>query len=213
MNLTSYLQYGATSISNVLFDEGYKLTLTSDEILFVFYLLREQQDGNFMPDLSEIAKKMSKDDKAVGAILNSLYLKKMLTLSKKKLANGEEMESFDITPLYEKLSVLLESSKKETLGLKEIKEKFEESFARLLNPFELETIQEWVEVDKFDQEVILLALKEAVLHNAKNMSYIERILVNWSTKGLTSKEMVLQDQKEWKLKQRQLEAQREFGGK
>lgn len=51
----------------------------------------------------------------------------------------------------------------------------EENLGRMLSPIEIEIINKW----DYEYEIIELAVKEAVLHNAKTIKYIDRIIFNW----------------------------------
>lgn len=57
---------------------------------------------------------------------------------------------------------------------------FEKEFGRPLSPMELETISGWVDADRYPDELILLALKEAVFAGKLHFRYIDRILLEWS---------------------------------
>ncbi|KKO51913.1 DnaD domain-containing protein [Paenibacillus sp. DMB20] len=57
---------------------------------------------------------------------------------------------------------------------------FEKEFGRPLSPMELETISGWVDQDRYPDELILLALKEAVFAGKVHFRYIDRILLEWS---------------------------------
>ncbi|MNN67743.1 DNA replication protein DnaD [compost metagenome] len=57
---------------------------------------------------------------------------------------------------------------------------FEKEFARPLTPMECETISGWVDEDGYPDELILLALKEAVFAGKVHFRYIDRILLEWS---------------------------------
>lgn len=56
---------------------------------------------------------------------------------------------------------------------------FENEFARPLTPMECETITQWLDRDHHAEELILLALKEAVFAGVINFRYIDRILLEW----------------------------------
>jgi len=56
---------------------------------------------------------------------------------------------------------------------------FEREFARPLTPMELETITGWLEQDRYNEELILTALKESVFTGKLNFRYIDRILLEW----------------------------------
>lgn len=57
---------------------------------------------------------------------------------------------------------------------------FEKEFGRPLSPMELETISGWMDEDRYPDELILLALKEAVFAGKLHFRYIDRILLEWS---------------------------------
>ncbi|NMO98000.1 DnaD domain-containing protein [Paenibacillus lemnae] len=57
---------------------------------------------------------------------------------------------------------------------------FEKEFGRPLSPMELETISGWIDQDRYPDELILLALKEAVFAGKVHLRYIDRILLEWS---------------------------------
>ena len=48
---------------------------------------------------------------------------------------------------------------------------FEKEFGRPLSPMELETISGWVDADRYPDELILLALKEAVFAGKLHFRY------------------------------------------
>lgn len=54
-------------------------------------------------------------------------------------------------------------------------EYIEKNLGRVLSPIEFEIISSW----DYDNEIIKLAVKEAILHNAKTIKYIDRIIFNW----------------------------------
>ena len=53
------------------------------------------------------------------------------------------------------------------------------------------------------EELILLALKEAVYNNVSSMRYIDRIINNWNKKGIKTKEDVEKSRKEFKKGQKE----------
>ena len=49
----------------------------------------------------------------------------------------------------------------------------------------------YLDDDKFSGELIMEALKEAILNNAKSLKYIDRILSNWKNEGIKTKEDIV----------------------
>ena len=64
---------------------------------------------------------------------------------------------------------------------------FEKEFGRTLSPMEYQIINAWQD-NNIEVETILLALKEAVYNGVNNLRYIDRILSEWSKKGIKTKE-------------------------
>lgn len=56
---------------------------------------------------------------------------------------------------------------------------FENEFVRPLTPMECETISSWLDKDRYPEELVLAALKEAVFAGKVHFRYIDRILLDW----------------------------------
>ena len=65
-----------------------------------------------------------------------------------------------------------------------------------ITQIEAENLNDWL--NKFDSEVIILAINEAVLNDARRMKYIDSILIDWDSTGLKTKESVDLYLKKWK---------------
>src|SRR5699024_923139 len=63
---------------------------------------------------------------------------------------------------------------------------FEQEFGRPISPFEIETINVWLDEDKMQPHLIKAALREAVLMGKLNFKYIDRMLREWQKKGIRS---------------------------
>lgn len=61
---------------------------------------------------------------------------------------------------------------------------FEEEFGRSLSPMELNTIREWKESYGYQEDMIVMALKEAVKGQVLSFRYMEGILKNWAKNGV-----------------------------
>lgn len=69
----------------------------------------------------------------------------------------------------------------------------EDTFARPLSPYEIETLNQWIDVDKHDTAIIQAALDEANSLNKLSFKYIDRILLNW--KKTMSKQLTILENK------------------
>ncbi len=65
---------------------------------------------------------------------------------------------------------------------------FEQEFGRPLSPMECETIAAWLDQDRYSDEIIRFALKEAVFAGKLHFRYIDRILLEWSRNRVTNTE-------------------------
>jgi len=66
--------------------------------------------------------------------------------------------------------------------------RFEQEFGRPLSPMEYETINAWFNQDHYSEEIITLALKEAVFAGKLSFRYIDRILIDWARHRVTNAE-------------------------
>ncbi|TJY44303.1 DnaD domain protein [Cohnella pontilimi] len=65
---------------------------------------------------------------------------------------------------------------------------FEQEFGRPLSPMEVETINGWLDKDKYDEDLVLFALKESVFAGKLHFRYIDRILLDWGRNRVTTVE-------------------------
>lgn len=64
-----------------------------------------------------------------------------------------------------------------------------ESNIHPITPMEGEIISDWI--DKLEADVIIEAIREAVKNNKRSIKYIEKILINWHSNNLTTKDAVV----------------------
>jgi DNA replication protein len=215
VTINEYLKAGETTVSNLVMENYQKLGLTDEEFLFWLQLYRLQAKGDFFPNLTDISEIMGKPIDVIYQLLNQLVTKSFLKIETKQNEQGQMMDTYDLLPIFERIALLKE---KETQAqqqlsseqtIKELYQGFEKEFGRQLSPIELEMIGQWLEVDQYQPELIRLALREAVLNQAYSLKYIDRILLAWERKNITTKEQVAQDQQRRKqaLLQKELEQQ------
>ena len=192
----SLIKNGNINIPRLLLLNYKELNLKDNEFILIIYLLNEIDVFN--------PKKISDDMKMsmpeVLELVSSLEEKGFLSISVRKVNNIRE-DYIDFKNLYSKLSfliinenVVITEEKKENLF-----DCFEKEFARTLSPVEYELINGWKEIG-YSEEIIILALKEAVFNGVSNLRYIDKILYDWKKKGLTTKEDVEKNKREFKSK-------------
>ena len=107
--------------------------------------------------------------------------------------NGITEEIIDTENLYKKIAYLyIENDSVDTENKSmDIYSEFEQEFGRTLSPIEYELIGSWRDINS--DEIITLALKEAVYNGVNNLRYIDKILHEWNKKGLKTKEAIMKD--------------------
>ena len=104
----------------------------------------------------------------------------------KKIGNIRN-EYINLDGLYEKLAFkILNKEEEKTTSIYDI---FETEFGRTISPMEYEIINAWIE-NGTSEETIILALKEATYNGVSNLRYIDKIISEWSKKGIKTREDV-----------------------
>lgn len=164
-----------------------KLKMTSDELVMMICLLNEPYNPKHLADILDLKLP------DVLELINSLNEKGLLKIELEKV-NNISVEVINLDMMYEKLALIAmdyHEDKKEN-----IYDIFEKELGRTISPMEYEIIGGWLKDNS--EEIILLALKEAVYNNVSSMRYIDRIINNWQKKGIKTKEDVLKSRKEFK---------------
>lgn len=180
--------------------------MTDEEFLLFLQLQKHEQQGIDFPDMTIISVKMGIPIEHLYSIIQSLIDKKIMTIVTIRNEQGKTEDKYDLTLIYTKIGLCMEQEqqkmevKSEENKTSQLFQTFEQEFGRPLSPIELETIQLWLDEDNYAVELIELALREAVLNQAYSLKYIDRILLAWERKNLTSKSQI-QDEQKKRLKQ------------
>lgn len=200
LELEKYLAAGTTTVSNLLLNHYYKIGMSHLEFVLYLQLVQHHEKGNDFPDLIVIGQQLGLSNDEVYRLIQSLMEKKIIKLVTTKTAEGKTADAYDLSPVYTVLASYLTSQKQQTVVAQKEEEisalfqLFEQEFGRPLSPIELETIGHWLDDDQYEVEIIRLGLKEAVLNQAYSLKYIDRILLSWERKNMTSKEQILTEQ-------------------
>lgn len=166
-------------IPSLLFKNYKKLNITDTELIILIYLINS--DSSFNPKL--ISKELNFSLNDVINIIDSLTDKEIIKIDIVNKKVREEIINLD--ELYKKLSFLIINDNKD-LKKSNIFDKFESEFGRTLSPIDYEIISDWQK--DFSDELILLALKEAVFNGVNNLRYIDKIIRDWDKKGIKKAE-------------------------
>lgn len=190
--LLKLLQDGDTSIPNFLLDNYAKMGMTNDEFLLYLQIKKEQARGNGFPPMDKLAASLGINSQTLFATIQSLQDKKMLEIKQRRDGQGQLTDFYDFSLFYQKLIALLDGKAAKVVETKSqadtnnIYDQIQVEFGRALSPIEIETITQWINNDHFAPDLIRLALKEAVLNQAYNLKYMDRILLNWQQRNLTT---------------------------
>lgn len=154
------------------------IDITLEEFLLVLYFINISS----LLNTDDIKEKLGFDDEKIfntfTSLINKKYIEMVVTNN-----NGEVIEQIKLDPLYDRLAL---NKKTENVDSKDIYAMFESEFGRTLSSFEYEMINKWIEKG-VEEETIKNALKEAVLNNVRNFKYIDKIIYEWTKKGIKNK--------------------------
>ena len=169
------LKHGHILIPMALLQNYKKLKLTDKELIILIYLLGTNE---FNPE--KISKDLNIKHLDVLKLIDDLTNKDILKISVK---SGKVCEEYiDLDEMYNKLAMNIINDKKE-MPKTTIYDKFEKKFGRTLSPMEYEIIGAWLD-DNYNENLIELALKEAIYNGVSNLRYIDKILSQWRKKGI-----------------------------
>ncbi len=170
-----------------------KLNLSLDEFVFLMYL--KEKGKTFIFDPQIMCDDLGLELKKVMGLLANLTDKKILVVAASKNDKNVLEEYIDLSIFYEKYQMLLvdqivESKQSQSAVNSDIYERIEKEFGRTLSPSEFEVIKAWLH--NFQEDIILEAVKEAILNGVSSIRYIDKILYEWDKKKLKTKEDVEQ---------------------
>lgn len=181
-------------ISSILFKNYKKLNITDTEFIVLIYLMNDKE---FNP--KKISEDLNLKMPEVLTIIDSLSSKDVIKVELRKINNvREEFINFD--NLYNKLTCLMVNTTEEEKS-NNIFDIFESEFGRTLSPMEYQIINGWLD-DKMNEEVVIMALKEATYNGVSNLRYIDKILYEWRNKGLNTKELIEQNKMNFNKKEK-----------
>lgn len=172
------LKYGNLSLPRLLLNNYIKLNIKDRELIILIYLLN---DSNTIYNPSKISKNLNININEILMSINSLEELGLLQIEIRKVDKISE-EHIILDNLYKKLAFLNIQEEEKTSDIYSV---FEKEFGRTLSPMEYEIISKWLD-NKFDESLIIEALKEAVFNNVSSLNYVDRILIDWKKKGIKS---------------------------
>ncbi|MCD8820157.1 DnaD domain protein [Staphylococcus gallinarum] len=172
-------------IRKELLDHYSDMGLKETELIILIKLLHSAEISNKQPSIETLQQGSTLDSREITAIIQRLIQYDLLELNVSKDEEGKFTEYMNLDKFYTRLSEIIDSIEKEeiaednTLAFENVFKNIEQTFGRALSPYEIETINQWLDVDHHELSVIQAALDEATSQNKLSFKYIDRILLNW----------------------------------
>lgn len=179
--------------------------LNETDVMVVLQIHRFQMEENDFPTPNELSQFLTINDQECSQVLRKLIQKGLLSIEQTNTEDQVIKESYSLEPLW--VLLMEEQVTYDTTPKTEEQEQpnmfvlFEQEFGRPLSPFEIETINIWIDEDKQEPALIKAALREAVLMGKLNFKYIDRILREWKKKGIRSVQQAREASKSFRSQQ------------
>ena len=177
-----------------------KLNLTAEEVLFLIVLYNHY--GKISYDINKLLEEINLEKYKLMQLISSLEEKKIISIDLITNSKGLKEEYISLELLYDKIVNIYLDLKEETSENADIYSAFEKELGRTLSPMEYEIIKGWV-MDKFSDELTILALKEAVYNGVNNLRNINKILDGWNKKNIKNKQDIIKDKEKFKNRQKE----------
>ena len=178
-------------IPRILLNNYKKLKLSEVELVILIFLINSREyNPKSIADFMDIKLPLLLE-------MISLLEEKGIIKVELKNINGINTEVCNIDGLYEKLSLMIMKKEDKKID-KTIYDIFESELGRTLSSIEYELIGEWL--NNNSEEILRLALKEAVYNGVSNFRYIDRIIHEWNKKGIKTREDVIKNNEEFRKK-------------
>lgn len=192
-----WIKDGSTSIPNILFNRFGQLGINTDEMVLILYILSQMNQRKAVNDFQKIANQLGWTVNKTMELVNQLIEKDFLSIELAKDDSGKQSDHYSLRPFFDWLdehfyqkTIRKTNQAVEALEIQEnagnLVVIFEREFGRVLTPMELQMINQWLNVDHYVPELVQIALKQAMLHQALNFSYIDKILLNWQKQNIQS---------------------------
>ena len=200
-NIVSLIKDKPIFIPRVLLSNYKELGINEQELIVIMVIMNYGDKVVYDPEL--FAKDMGDNKRHVMMLIDALCDKNILSLIIEK-NNKKSYEYISLDLLYEKLLNIVLDKKEDNEVDNSIFGVFEKELGRTLSPMEYEKIKEWITSGN-SNEMITLALREAVLNGVSNLNYIDSILNSWKKKGYKNKEDILKDKENYRTKKEKVD--------
>ncbi len=181
-------------IRRELLDHYVEMGLSESDLVILIKLIYEYEHSNKQPSIEYLSKGTTLKEREVTSVIQRLIQLNMLDLTVQKDEEGRFAEFMNLDGFYQAFSDVLKSqeAKKEELtdqeAFKTLFNMIENAFGRPLSPIEIDTLNQWIDVDHHEISVIQAAVNEALSQEKMSFKYIDRILLNWKKNNVKTVE-------------------------
>ena len=182
-NLINLLKDRPYIVPKALLSNYIELGISPEELVIIIVIMAYGNKVIYDPE--SFARDINDNKHHVMKVINGLIDKNILSLVIEK-NNRKTYEYISLDILYDKLyNIIIGNNDSEVID-ESVFSVFEGELGRMISPMEYEKIKEWITSGN-SNELIVLALKEAVMKGVSNFNYIDSILNNWKKKGYKNK--------------------------
>lgn len=139
-------------------------------------------------EIERVSNTLGLDNNKTMEAFNGLMIKGLVNLETTKDVENRLNEIVKLDGVYDSIiennaSLVRDETKEDIFKV------FERELGRTMSSMELEIINGWLSSGT-PEEIILGALKEAIYNNVRSFRYIDRIIYNWTEKGLKTMDEV-----------------------
>ncbi|NIK67764.1 MULTISPECIES: DnaD domain-containing protein [unclassified Paenibacillus] len=197
--MAAVMKEGGVHVSALLLRSYRQLNLSDTEAMLLLQLmLFGEAEGVEFPTMEQLAERTGSTTRDIEQTIGRLMKEGFLTIDERiDPVTGIQSEQYNWSGWLLKAAEWAAEEKRETRRTERRTVKratdpgnifsvFEQEFGRLLSPMECETISGWLDQDRYADELIRFALKEAVFAGKLNFRYIDRILIEWGRNRVTN---------------------------
>lgn len=194
--LISLFKNGNIVIPLYLLQKYKEFKLDFQDFIFLMYLYNLGDGCIFNPN--KISEDIGFSVNEVMQLISNLSEKNYIELKVKKDGKGITEEVISLDRFYSKLTIIMmdDFAKKDT-DATDCFSLISKEFGRTLKPMEYEIIKAWISSGHSD-EIIMEAVREATFSGTSSFRYIDKILYEWSKKGIKTREDVEKNRKNFK---------------
>ena len=203
--LVDILKKRSFNVPLYLFQIKDKIKLDMNEFIFLIYLTN--LGDKILFDINRFSTDLNISVPELLVYIDTLTEKNYISVDVIKNDKNIMEEYITLDLFYEKVTNILlddindNDNKEEEESIYDIIQK---ELARPITPMESEYVDAWLEAGN-SEELVREAVAEAVLNGAPNFRYIDKVLYEWSKKGIKTKKDVEDNRKNFKKNQEKKE--------